>query len=144
MEPAECADTEPALATAEEPKTWLSMTRTESDAARKAANRKDYLRRREKMLVYQRQYAKDNREHINAMQRERRRRKAMGVIKEKEYVRPSTDAFEEALPLALRMMKGRLRDEYLRIHITERPVYDYFLRCKIIEYLRDYYESRRE
>ena len=66
------------------------------------------------------------------------------VIKEKEYVRPSTDAFEEALPLALRMMKGRLRDEYLRIHITERPVYDYFLRCKIIEYLRDYYESRRE
>lgn len=143
MEPAQCADTESKVAATEEPKTWLNMTRTESDAARKAANRKDYLRRRDKMLAYQRQYAKDNREHINAMQRERRRRKAIGVIKEK-YVRPSTDAFEESLPLALRMMKSRLRDEYLRIPIIERPVYDYFLRCKIIEYLRDNYESRRD
>jgi hypothetical protein len=113
------------------------MTRTESDAARKAANRKDYLRRREKILAYQRQYAKDNREHINAMQRERRRRKAIGsCVAKKEYVRPSTDDFESELPLLLKVNLQRLRDEYLSIPIHQRPIYDYWLRCKTIEYYR--------
>lgn len=113
------------------------MTRAESDAAKKAANRKDYLRRRDKMLAYQRQYAKDNREHINAMQRERRRMKAIGTLgTKKEYIRPSTDDFEGDLPLLLKVNLQRLRDEYLSIPIHQRPVYDYWLRCKTIEHCR--------
>jgi hypothetical protein len=37
----------------------------------------------------------------------------------------------------------RLREEYRKIPILERPVYDYFLRCKTIEYLREKKSNER-
>jgi hypothetical protein len=117
------------------------MTQSDSDNYRSFYNRKYYLQRRDKIIAYQKQYAKDNREHINEMQRERRKRKAMGIPRQKDYRRPSTDYFEGLLPPMLYVSRMRLREEYLKIPILERPIYDYFLRCKTIEHL---IQKRRE
>ena len=119
------------------------MTRAESEAARRKIEHADYMRRREARLVYARQYAKDNREKINEAQRKRRQRYREGAIRTPRYVPPSTDALEAALPIGLAMMKPRLREEYLAIHISERPPYGYFLRCKTIEYYQNY-ERRKQ
>ena len=54
------------------------MTRAEDEEVRSYYNRKYYLNRREAVIAYQKKYAKEHKEHINAMQRERRRRKALG------------------------------------------------------------------
>ena len=113
------------------------MTREENAAVKREANRKDYLHRRSKVLAYMAQYAREHREHINLMQRERRRKKALGIWQtEKEYERPSSEAFEAELPLRLQANIQRLRQEYLNIPIVRRPVYDYWLRCKTIEHCR--------
>lgn len=113
------------------------MTREENAAVKREANHKGYLRRRSKALAYMKQYAREHREHINFMQRERRRKKALGIWNtEKEYERPSSEAFESELPLRLQANIQRLREEYLNIPIVQRPVYDYWLRCKTIEHCR--------
>lgn len=118
------------------------MTRAEDKAVRVAINRKHYLAHRDTIIARVKRYTKEHREHINFMQRDRRRRKKEAILDEPVYIRPSTDAFESELPYGLRASKSRLREEYLRIPIHERPVYDYFLRCKTIEFLRNY--ERRE
>lgn len=120
----------------------MTLTRSEDDAVRREIYHADYMRRRDKRLAYAKQYAKDHREHINAMQRERRRKEREGRNDLREYHQLSTAALEGFLPLGLKMQKTRLRDEYLAIHISERPPYDYFLRCKTIEYYQNY--ERRE
>lgn len=127
------------------------MTRAESYLLQREIERNDYLNSRERRLAYARQYAREHREILTQQQRERRRMKAAGTFidrrkieREERNAIPSTDACEEALPLHLRCNKQRLRDEFLRIHITERPTYDYFLRCKTIEYMRDYERERRK
>lgn len=129
-------------------KSWLNirngMTRAESDAAKREIQHADYMKRREAKLEYARQYAIEHRERISAQQRERRRRKAAGIIPAPAYRPPSTSALEAALPVGLGMQRLRLRDEYLAIHISERPPYDYFLRCKTIEHMRKKNYERRE
>ena len=120
------------------------MTCEEDHEVRSFYNRKYYMNRREAVIAYQKQYAKDHRDHINEMQRERRRRKALGIEPEKRYQRPSTNYFEGKLPPTLYMNRMRLRDEYRAIPILERPVYDYFLRCKTIEYLKNYEREKRK
>ena len=120
------------------------MTRAEDEEVRSYYNHKYYLNRREADIAYQKKYAKEHKEHINAMQRERRRRKAAGLEPFRIYRRPSTDSFEAALPPALYCNRMRLREEYRKIPILERPIYDYFLRCKTIEYLREKRNERRE
>lgn len=119
------------------------MTRAESDAYSKTQNRKHYLSRRERKLAYQHDYYKQHRDEILAKQREKRRNNAAvkKFIKrecKKSYRPPSTDACECLLPYGLRKKKAALRDEYRKIPITERPPYDYYLRCKTVEYIRNY------
>ena len=118
------------------------MTRAEDKAVRVATNRKYYLNHREAIIARVKRYTEAHREHINFMQRDRRRRKKEALMGEPTFIRQSTDAFESELPYGLRANKPRLREEYLRIPIHERPMYDYFLRCKTIEFLRNY--ERRE
>ena len=126
--------------------TEMTMTRAESDAAKREAQHADYMKRREAKLAYAKQYAIDNREKINRQQRERRQRYRDGAVRTPQYRPPSTSALEAALPVGLAVQRLRLREEYLAIHITERPPYDHFLRCKTIEYLiqRNYERKRNE
>lgn len=118
------------------------MTRAESDAMRTERNRKEYLARQERKLAYQHDYYKQHRDEILAKQREKRRNNAAvkRFIKrecKKSYRPPSTDACESMLPYGLRKKKAALRDEYRKIPITERPPYDYYLRCKTVEHIRE-------
>ena len=124
--------------------TETTMTRAESDAAKREAQHADYMKRREAKLAYAKQYAIDNRDKINRQQRERRQRYKDGAVRTPQYRPPSTSALEAALPVGLGMQRLRLRDEYLAIHISERPPYDYFLRCKTIEHMRKKNYERRE
>jgi len=106
------------------------MTRAESDALRTERNRKEYLARQEQKKAYARQYYRKN-------GRPRKREH-----QDKPFRPPSTDACESELPYGLRKDKAALRIEYLKIPIAERPSYDYYLRCKTVEYIRNY--ARRE
>ena len=106
------------------------MTRAESNALRTERNRKEYLARQEQKKAYARQYYRKNRK---PRKREHH---------DKPFIPPSTDACESVLPYGLRKDKAALRTEYRKIPITKRPPYDYFLRCKTVEYIRNY--DRRE
>lgn len=114
------------------------MTRAESEAARYEREHAEYLRRREEKLAYAKQYAKDHKDKLAAQQRARRWKAKHGINEPPPQKPPSTTMLEDMLPFGLRMQKSRIREEYKSIHITERPPYDYFLRCKTIEHLRNY------
>lgn len=90
---------------------------------------------RDRRLAYSAKYYRENKAKIAEYQRKKR----AGLLpkKEPDYIRPSTYAFEEMLPYMLRINTPRLRQQFLEIPIHERPVYDYFLRCKTIEYERE-------
>lgn len=118
------------------------MTREEDREIAKAINRMNYLRRREKKLKYSSEYAKRNKDYINYMQRERRKRR--NEAKAEIYIPPSIDSIEEKLPYILRKNKVELRREFLSIPILQRPTYDYFLRCKEIELLISYGREHRK
>lgn len=115
------------------------MTRAESYAIRDEIWRKRYMIERDRRLAYSAKYYRENKAKIA----EYHRKKRAGLLpkKEPEYIRPSTYAFEEMLPYSLRINTPRLRQQFLEIPIHERPVYDYFLRCKTIEYLRQKYKE---
>ena len=116
------------------------MTRAESDALKQERNRQDYLSRRDRKRAVQRAFYQRHREDILKKQFERRNRGREHT--DPPYRTPSTDACESELPYGLRKDKAALRAEYRKIPITERPPYDYFLRCKTVEYIRNY--ARRE
>lgn len=111
------------------------MTRAESYAIRDEIWRKRYMIERDRRLAYSAKYYRENKAKIAEYQRKKR----AGLLpkKEPDYIRPSTYAFEEMLPYMLRINTPRLRQQFLEIPIHERPVYDYFLRCKTIEYERE-------
>lgn len=109
------------------------MTRAESYELRKEIFHNQYMKERERRLKYASEYYKTHKKE--AMEYARKRRAGL-TVKPHEYQRPSTEAFEEELPFVLKMQLSRLREQYLAIHISERPPYDYYLRCKTIEHLR--------
>lgn len=115
------------------------MTREEDAAVRKERNRKDYEARKERKKAWCREYYAEHREYINIkhkMWRDRKRQEAFD--KGKTPLPKSTDALEAELPYALRVNIQRLRQEYLSIHITERPQYEIFLKYKTAQYLKEY------
>ena len=117
------------------------MTRAESYELRDAIFHENYMKERERRLKYAADYYQA---HKEAAKEYARKRRAGLTKKPPEYERPSTEAFEEELPLRLKMQLSRIREQYLKIPITERPIYDYYLRCRTIEHLRDYERERRK
>lgn len=116
------------------------MTRKEEKELQKALNHKEYVRNRAHRLEYASRYAKEHREHINEMARKRRAKAKIKAMEVETYIPPSIDSIEEMMPYFLKKNKAALRAEFLSIHITKRPTYDFFLRCKTIEYI---YDKRR-
>ena len=117
------------------------MTRAESYTIRDEIFHERYLIERERRLAYSAKYYREHKEQI--AEYNRKRRAGLLPVKEPDYIRPSTYAFEEMLPYGLKVKIQRLREEYLAIHISERPPYDYFLRCKTIEHMRQKNYERR-
>lgn len=116
-----------------------AMTRAESYAIRDEIYHERYMVERDRRLAYSAKYYRENKAKI--AEYHRKKRAGLLPVKEPEYIRPSTYAFEEMLPYGLRINTPRLRQQFLAIPIHERPVYDYFLRCKTIEYLRQKYKE---
>jgi hypothetical protein len=116
------------------------MTREEGIRAK----REEYLRSRNHRLEYQRKYDAEHHEAIRQRQRVYRERRKAGITPETTYQRPSTDEFEQLLPLGLKLLIPRIREAYLSIHITRRPVYDYYLRCMTVNYQKEHARERKQ
>ena len=114
------------------------MTREESRAARRAIAHADYMKRRDARLAYAKEYYRKHRRKIIQQTMNRYILQLAGEWQpDKPYLPPSTEACEAELPTLLRMNKASLRQEFLAIPIHKRPSYDYFLRCKTVEHLRE-------
>jgi hypothetical protein len=120
----------------------IAMTRAEFQSMMRLRNRNEYMSRRDRKLEAQKRYYLGHHEQIMAYQRKYRARNREPI--EPPYIPPSTEACEASLPYALRQKKTELRAEFLKIPITERPPYDYFLRCKTIEHIVENYERREQ
>jgi hypothetical protein len=119
------------------------MTREEDKAIRKARNRKEYEARKERKKAWFREYYAENREYINMKHKIWRDRKRQEAFDQGKTPPPkSTDALEAELPYALRTNIPRLRQEYLSIHITERPQYEIFLKYKTAQYYKEYGKTK--
>lgn len=111
------------------------MTRAEELAKKQERNRREYKARRDAKIIKSKEWYEKNHEYalMKAAEYRQRRRREAKVTKTSP---PSTDALEAQLPPALRANIRRLREEFLKIHISERPPYDKFLRDKTIEHLK--------
>lgn len=79
--------------------------------------------------------------HHDELLRKARERRARN--REPSYKGPTTAMCEERLPEGLKRNKMALRDEFRKIPIHKRPSYDYFLRQKTVEYLKENYARRQ-
>ena len=109
------------------------MTTEERD---RLLRRQKYLENPEYYKQKSKEYYKENRDFILAkasIQRQRKRKQA--ALMPKVFHR-SIESKEQDLPWPLRNNTARLREEFLRIPILQRPPYDVFLKMKTIEYLK--------
>lgn len=113
------------------------MTRAEELREKQLRNIKAYEARKEKQREKARKWYWDNREYaLMKAAANRQRDKERHPIKV-QPIKPSMESLEEQLPFRLRIMKGKLRKEFLKIPILERPTYDVFLKMKTIEYIKN-------
>ena len=112
------------------------MTRAEELAKKQERNRREYEARRDAKIIKSKEWYGKNHEYalMKAAEYRQRRRREAKVTKTPP---PSTDALEAQLPPALRSNIRRLREEFLKIPILQRPPYDKFLRDKTIEHLKN-------
>jgi len=120
----------------------IAMTRSEFEAMMRLRNRQDYLSRHDRKLLAQKRYYVKHHDQQMAYQREYRARHRQPLPP--AYRPPSTEACEANLPYALRQQKMALRAEFLKIPITQRPPYDYYLRMKTIEHIIENYDRREQ
>lgn len=112
------------------------MTREEELELKQARNRKDYEKRGEYYRQKAKEWYRNNREYAlqkGAALRQRKREEAHHMPK---VFHRSIESKEQDLPWPLRNNTARLRDEFLRIPILQRPPYDVYLKMKTIEYLK--------
>ena len=112
------------------------MTREEELELKQERNRKDYERRGEYYRQKAKEWYRKNREYAlqkGAALRQRKREEAHHMPK---VFNRSIESKEQDLPLPLRNNTARLREEFLRIPILQRPPYDVYLKMKTIEYLK--------
>lgn len=118
------------------------MTRAEELAKKQERNRREYEARRDAMINKSKEWYYNNHEYAlmkAAEYRQRRRREA----KFTKTPPPSTDALEAQLPPSLRANIPRLRKEFLKIPILQRPPYDVYLKLKTIEHSKNKTDDRR-
>lgn len=112
------------------------MTREEELERKQARNRKDYESRKEYYKRKSKEWYWRNRDYAlqkGAALRQRKREEAHFTPK---IFHRSIESLEQDLPVKLRHNTTRLREDFLRIPILERPPYDVFLKLKTIEYLK--------
>ena len=112
------------------------MTREEELKLKQARNRKDYENRGEYYRQKAKEWYRKNREYAlqkGAALRQRKREEAHQMPK---VFHRSIESKEQDLPALLRNNTARLREEFLRIPILQRPPYDVYLKMKTIEYLK--------
>lgn len=114
----------------------IAMTRAEFESMMRLRNHNEYMSRHDRKLLAQKRYYLGHHEEVLAYQKQYRARHRTPLPP--PYIPPSTEACEAMLPYALRQTKTALRNEFLRIPITQRPSYDYYLRTKTVEHLMNY------
>lgn len=110
------------------------MTTEERDRKRR---HEKYIENAEYIKAKSKAYYWDNREFIlakAAIARERKRKHATQMPK---AFNSSIASKEEDLPWPLRNNITRLREEFLKIPILQRPPYDVYLKMKTIEHLKN-------
>lgn len=118
------------------------MTRADELERKQERNRREYEARKEDKKAQVKRWYDKNHEYAlmrAAAYRQRRRREA----KFTKTPPPSTDALEAQLPPALRANIPRLRKEFLKIPILQRPPYDVYLKLKTIEHLENKTDDKR-
>ena len=111
------------------------MTRAEELERKQERNRREYEARRDAKINKSKEWYDNNHEYalMRAAEYRQRRRREAKVTKTPP---PSTDALEAQLPPALRANIRQMREDFLKIHISERPPYDVYLKMKTIEHLK--------
>lgn len=112
------------------------MTRAEELERKQERNRREYQSRKEKRLERQREQSRkwywENREYQLAKAAATRKRLREQAIVTPKEPPPSIESLESQLPYYLKQDISRLRAEFLKIPILQRPPYDEFLKTKTI------------
>ena len=102
---------------------------------RKQLDHERYERKRDEYLARSRAYYQAHKEIYKQKTKEYVQRQRALAFSQTTAERPiTTKELEAQQPDIIRMNLSRLREEYLKIHITERPPYELFLKQKQFEY----------
>ena len=110
------------------------MTTEERDRERR---HEKYIENAEYFKAKSKAYYWENREFILAKAAIARSRKRKYANQMPKAFNSSIASKEQDLPWPLRNNTARLREEFLRIPILQRPPYDVFLKMKINEHLKN-------
>lgn len=110
------------------------MTTEERDRKRR---HEKYIENAEYFKAKSKAYYMENREFILAKAAIARSRKRKYANQMPKTFQRSIESKEQDLPWLLRNNTARLREEFLRIPILQRPPYDVYLKMKTIEHLKN-------
>lgn len=110
------------------------MTNEERDRERRHVK---YIENAEYFKAKSKAYYRENREFILAKAAIARQRKRKHATQMPKVFHRSIESKEQDLPWPLRNNTARLREEFLKIPILQRPPYDVYLKMKTIEYLKN-------
>ena len=99
-------------------------------------NRQEYLKNRDKRMEQSRKWYSMHKDYFYEKTRRYRERKRNETLAASSAIRPSIESQEAVLPYELRRDTERLRREFLKIPIQDRPTYDVFIRQKTAEYYK--------
>ena len=101
---------------------------------RKQLDHERYERKRDEYLARAKAYYQTHKEIYKQKTKEYVQRQRALAFSQTKAERPiTTKELEAQQPEIIRMNLPRLREEYLKIHITERPPYELFLKMKLYE-----------
>lgn len=99
-------------------------------------NRQEYLKNRDKRMEQSRKWYSMHKDYFYEKTRRYRERKRNETLAASSAIRPSIESQEAVLPYELRKDTERLRHEFLKIPIQDRPTYDVYIRQKTAEYYK--------
>ena len=114
------------------------MTRAEELAKKQERNRLEYQTRKEKRLERQREqsrkwYLKNREYQLAKAAATRKRLREQAIVTPRESP-PSIESLEAQAPPIIQKNIGRIREDFLKIPILQRPPYDKYLQAKIQKY----------